>query len=747
MADDKTNVRDLLDHTPVADEVKRTAVQLEFPTIALSTSFESLLSNSTTSSQGTTIMPPSQTVPALDESWASLDASDYSHDDDLQSDNTDNASLVDLSSTNDTESAVGDETTSDIDLDEDQASSMIVAQSSTGQQKKTCGEQQRDDEHMEDTIILQRSEIQPHADTIHLEYSRLLASPPTNRQHMSNLSTQETIEMTISKRPLVVSNKPFNIAYYGAASAHDAKNELLGKIGAALVTSSTLGHSQASAASPCFNIVPTEFGPGSKPAFADLIPSQAQMTVDDIILLRASSKSPASIRFAFKRGLVLESNPRAMGGQSATEPWRPDLLVVQICREDLADDFFTVSEALQLAWRHFWPVIVVANEPTSGLCPLNVENGITVRGLDGSRQHRQPIDFDSFVDIDTDQLNHHIHHVITKAEERRTAAVAQMRPASVLHRLARTFVSITDGENIQAGKYTLQVVEAASKPVKHEEKRTSLLESVQQTWSGLNGRRILKDSLLSTAIVLLGVYFMTFSQTMSQVVKGTRESNVTSISPQDPVGTAAVMANSATSSVATAGSEMLSTDHDLVLYDPISFDRVWNRLTGHPARTEERATAEKPQQEEQHSINPIKPSTRLHSDAAYQSVSKWTSMLRNPAHNANELLKMLKQGTARRREARGFKERQIHDMHRKLEEFWSDVSRNVQGVGKQTQEYFGALMDRSQRHLADMSRANEQRLEKLVSEQKDVLAKAQTQARLLAQQVPKRKKRSFFYDF
>ncbi|KAK5315593.1 hypothetical protein LTR70_006677 [Exophiala xenobiotica] len=732
MADDNTNARNLLDQTNVSGEVKRTPVQLEFPTIALVTSFESLLSNSATSSQGTIIMPLSQTTPALDESWASLDASDYSRDDDLQSENTDSASLVDLSSTNDTESATGDETASDADLDEDRATSMIVAQSTIGREEKACEELQGDDGHMEDTIILQRSEIQPHPDTIDLEYSRLIPSPPSNEQHGSNLPAQEIIEMTVSKSSLVMSSKPFSIAYYGAASAHEAKSELLGKIGAALVTSSTLGNSQTPAASPCFNIVATEFGPGSKPAFADLIPSQAQMTVDDIVLLRPTPKSSASIRLAFKGGMAFESNPKAARAQSATEPWRPDLFVVQICREDLADDFFTVSEALELARRHFWPVIVVTNAPTNGLCPLDFENGITVRRQEGDvQQYRQPIDLDSFVEIDSDQLNHHIRHVITKAQGRRTTAAAQMEPASLLHNLARAIFSRGDGGNFNVGNYTLQSVEAAGKPV---EKPVSFLEGLQQTWSVLDGRQLLKDSLLTIAIVLLGVYVMTFSQNVSHTIKGTQESNTTAITPQDTVSTAAVAA------LPSEITEILSTEHDLVVYDPISFDQMWNRLTGRPARAEERAVVEECQQKVQDSIKPADPLARLRDDAVYHFISKWRSILINPARNANELFK---KGTARRRELREKRERQIHDMHRKLEEFWSDVSRNVQGVGMHTQEYFGKLVDRSRQHLQDMSRANEQRLEKLVSEQKDILGRAQTQARLLAQQ-PKRKKRSFF---
>ncbi|KAK5948310.1 hypothetical protein OHC33_010620 [Knufia fluminis] len=750
MADD-TEARRLPNQTDITEEVQRRPIQLRFPTIALDTSFESLLSNSTASSQDTTIMPPADSVPALDESWASLDASDFSQDDDLQSENADTASLVDLSSTHDTESAVEDETGSDADLDEDRATSMIVGQSIPDREEQVREEQEGCDEHMEDTIILQRSEVQPHPDTIDLEYSRLLPYSPAEGQHSSDQVPQETINMTVSKSPLLVTNRPFNIAYFGAASAYETKDELLGKIGAALVASSSIGRSPSSTVSPCFNIVPTEFGPGSKPAFADLIPSQAQMSVDEMTLLKPSSKSSTSIRFALKRGMVFESEVKKVMEVSTKEPWRPDLLVLQICREDLADDFFTMKEALALARRYFWPVVVVTNEANNGLCSLSFEAGITMSRITqtriGMREIKQPIDLDSFVNIDTDQLNHHIKHITSVAEKKRARAASRWKSNSILKSLTRAVFPEGYESDVNVGMFALQVVEPAPKPVQRQQNPVTFMEGLQQTWSALDGRQLLKDILLIVGILLLSAYTMSLSQNLLQKVHNTPQFNTTSMIPQETLGTPTATAT-ATSALLTASAnttQVVSFDHDPVVSKE-SFGQMFNRLAGRSSRGQAQ-----PKMEQVRSESPSQSSTRSPTpfeklDDVRQKADAVIQKLKTKYKDDSDKETYAERRARRDRLAAEGKE-QVREMHRRLQDFWTDVSVNVQAIGKQTVDLFeelsSDLLERSQEHVRSVSGwFGGWNLESHIVEQKKTLTTAQHQARLLLQQVPQRNGRA-----
>lgn len=113
-------------------QLQSQSTSLRFPTIDLNTSLDSLLSHSTpTVSEASTIMPtPAPLSTDLEESWASLDISDISHDDDDDDDdtrsvNTDPGSLIELSSVHDTESLAEDESQDEQDVDEEEGDASI----------------------------------------------------------------------------------------------------------------------------------------------------------------------------------------------------------------------------------------------------------------------------------------------------------------------------------------------------------------------------------------------------------------------------------------------------------------------------------------------------------------------------------------------------------------------------------------------------------------------------------------------
>lgn len=91
------------------DENQREATELQFPTIRLEASLESLMSCSQPSSSTATIMPERQSsAPDLDESWTAIDSTDCSPDDDGASENTDVASTLDMNSIGDSESIIAE---------------------------------------------------------------------------------------------------------------------------------------------------------------------------------------------------------------------------------------------------------------------------------------------------------------------------------------------------------------------------------------------------------------------------------------------------------------------------------------------------------------------------------------------------------------------------------------------------------------------------------------------------------------
>lgn len=727
---DPTMSSDAPGHPDETADLDPAPVQLRYPTIDSGASLESLLYNSTPASCETlAVMAPGGTTPplTLEESWASLDTSDFSHDDDdARSESTDAGSLVDISSAHDTESAVEEESRSEGGAEERRHTDLPLARFVQESESLTQSVQQQLStyESIEDTLILQCRAVQSREDVLELEYVR------DQPKATGRTSARETIVMAISQQTLSLPDRPVRISYYGAPASQDAKDDLLGKIGAALVAPSSTTSSRTSLTSTCFNIVPTEFGPGSKPAFADLIPTQAQMAVDELALLKPDLDRSCNIRFALNQGMMFESRAAGSREQPSSDEWRPDLLVMQVGYEDDVEAA-SVTRILELAARHCWPTIIVAKDATVK-CPydlgcLSLSVTREIQTEQGIVHVKGPIDLDSFIALDTDQLSRHIEHIIQHEYVRRKEAdKAVQQRRSVMENLRQQI----SGKEGAARGFVLHAAEAES----HVEARTtaenSLLNEVTKIWSTLEVRRHVKDTLFTLIVMMLGIYIVSFSQNLSSkssepaISNGTTDSTTTTV-------TATLAINSATNTAAPP------PDHEVVLYDPASFEQMWHRLLSMPVTEpeSEKACDEDKGGSKMLAEPAVDEGEFQVEDSTVDRFTRWLRLrigrkgIRAAQKNTRNVME-----TSFREE----KQLQIREMHRALRNFYKDVSRRAPKVSKR---YLKELVTRSQGHLKKARWSSEKGLERLVSEQKELLSRAQHQVKHLFHV---KKRRHFF---
>lgn len=738
------------------------SVELKYPTINLRTSYESLLSNSTISTKRTLTMTRSQ-QPAMDESWAALQPSDYTNDDDQQSDIVDTGSLVDLSSTHDTESIMGDDTPSEPDLEREEGD--VISQSLAQKEVNMAQSQVHGDDLVEDTIILQKSEVQPYKGSIDMEYTIHSTSDSHIDGSYHNLKAQ--ITMTVSTSLLDKKGKPFHVAYYGSPEDSDMKEELLGKIGAAIVLPKALDDSTSS----LYNIVPTEFGPGSKPTFAGLMPSHAQMSVEDVRLI---STELENLRIVSKKGVVFDSATKN------SSDWRPDLFVIHIDRYVTPEDDFMVNKIIKFTEIHSWPTMIVTRDVTGGRCsqaPGSItrlhevdENGILTK-------NSQAIDLESLVVIDTEQINRHLKFLTDRSKAHSSKiglfssvqrlwksvqdrVVSNKQASHAAHPVHRERKCNADVATPLSQQYQEQA-DAASQhildnqeqldasadtfPKPRQEAKQGILSRIKTTLNVIASRQTLKDTILSFAVLILGLYIVRFSQGFAQSAAAGLQLNVSTTIP------ATHSVAQVTTSVLVAPelpSEVPSIDQDVMIYEPISFDQVWSRLTGKSQDAEEKKVTDESQGKEPASRD----ETTAKDDTTVKDTPKTVTnslmnMLNSSRNALDRLMDRLEAKVARLEAGMQLKKEQqaqIEEMNQKILDFWAEIPQSLRLASKHSHERYQELVRKSQKHIRRARWATDKRMEELVKEQKKLLSRAQLQAQLLTRDMPRRKRGGIF---
>lgn len=550
---------------------------------------------------------------------------------------------------------------------------------------------------------------------------------------------QQTLHMKVSKQYLSPMNKPFHVAYYGVGTARISRDELLGKIGAALVASAP-----PQDISKCYNIFPTEFGPGSTPAFAELIPSQAQMIVDDITVLRHGPDRPDTIRFALKQGTIFESNTAIPTTGVAKAPWRPSLLVVHLCRDDLADDFYTAKQVIELAERHFWPLIVVSQDTAAGLyppCSRDLNKEFVTQTADTSDFVEHPIDLDTFLRIHTDQLNKHIRFVLDAAASKVQSLQSSSSIIDRVKVVTRQLFDRSSGGTSQANRYVLQMVQTSPKPATRSPMLQTYKAKVMQFFPEQNYKRSLQDlvaSLAITAVVLamIGVY---------QVIAPAVVSRISSALAA-PLSIDAPTTVTATSAISTYVHSPTTVVQDNTISKGL--DQMLQRLMGKaevdeaPAQEGEE-TLGRPQPETDSEVKVGSPQ-RNASDEMSSSLDRLISKIQLKLDAAHK--RWDETSTKDKTRQKGYRERRrqkVKEFQIRMHRFSDNISNRSRQLQQRSLDSLANLLAKPQRKLAELidqsqmlvqvsRRRAAQNMDDLVKDQKSLLRKAQRQAQQIA---------------
>jgi hypothetical protein len=378
---------------------------------------------------------PGPPTSSLSESWASLSNSEYTPDDDLQSENNDIGSLVDANDSEDVQSFDDRDDSSDsgppsLGVEEDVPGLPCMNQPavhSSAHNTGPCTIAPRSQDL--ESIEFDEPEHWPevgHADvkqTLKVfeedEAAHFRDSLPSR---MMSSQLVGTIRMTMSKNGLSL-NQPFRVLYNGRPAAMELRTDILHTLAAALIACGDLSSQNRNMGSSRYHVFPLEFGPGASQEHAEMIPIQTQLVVDDCIDATAleDSSGHEQIMLTLKNGDVIHSCwDDIWKSVQERQRWsRPDVVVLLACKEtDSAQQKQTTQLIHECMLRHNVPMLVINEESgwsswsqSLALDPPSLHRCIEERsssGAQGRVLRRLPVDLDVFMNLDPEQLNKHL---------------------------------------------------------------------------------------------------------------------------------------------------------------------------------------------------------------------------------------------------------------------------------------------------------------------------------------------------
>ncbi|KAE8353003.1 hypothetical protein BDV28DRAFT_134066 [Aspergillus coremiiformis] len=416
------------------------ASNLRYPTFPpLSGSVEEWLSRSRPISM--TSSPPMDHTPrSLSESWATLSASDVHSEDGSRSEQTDVGSLIDQTGPDDVAS-----------LDEQYSGSEIYANEeddydsksnvSGSQELPTLFPQIRgsiDDSNITTKTAFRQStesieftepEKWPEVEQVELKHTIRMfdGAEAAQLKNQFSVDLQEsiltaTLQQTMMKKSLDT-DKPFRVLYIGDS---EFRNIILDKIGDVLVSSTCGGFESSSAESSRYHVVPTSFGAGAVPNFAELLPIHVQLIVDECpgASVDLQSDKPNSINLDFKNRPSCTSfwTGREYCISSPSEWTLPDVAILFLSSRDSANAVETQNLARIFMERHGIPTMVISEKPLFSLTELIPLNHHSLHMCLESRHpltgkttvlRRYPIDLVTFESITPGQLNRNLASLVS----------------------------------------------------------------------------------------------------------------------------------------------------------------------------------------------------------------------------------------------------------------------------------------------------------------------------------------------
>ncbi|KAF7616052.1 hypothetical protein AFLA_009555 [Aspergillus flavus NRRL3357] len=271
------------------------SAHLRYPTFPpLSGSVEEWLSRSRPISMTSSHLADYTPRP-LSESWATLSASDVHSEDGSRSEQTDVGSLIDQAGPDDVasidEQYSGSEVDGNEDDDYDSKSNVFGSQELPALFPQIRGS--IDDSNITTKTAFRQStesiefaepEKWPEVEQVELKHTiRMfegIEADELKSQFSINLRDSiltATVQQTMTKKSLDT-DKPFRVLYIGDP---EFRNIILDKIGDVLVSSTCSDFESSSTESSRYHVVPTSFGTGAVPNFAELLPIHVQLIVDE----------------------------------------------------------------------------------------------------------------------------------------------------------------------------------------------------------------------------------------------------------------------------------------------------------------------------------------------------------------------------------------------------------------------------------------------------------------------------------
>lgn len=420
---------------------------LQYPTLPpLTASVEEWLSHSRPTNM-TSDRPSDSSLKTLSDSWATLSVSDLNSEDGTPSERTDVCSLIDQASPDDVASLDEHYNSSDAEQDDDNEddgidNEEVQCNDSVSQELPplfASGGGAIDDSTTttkpafsyanSDSIEFVEPEKWPEIERVELKHTIRIFEDAAALELKSRLPynptdsiLMATVQQTMTKQSLDL-DKPFRVLYVGNSGF---RNIILDKIGDVLVSSSTAGSEASSAESSRYHVVPTSFGAGAVPNFAELLPIHVQLVVDECLEATATAHTecPDTLEMRFKNRPPCTSVWNGIDFRvNSTSDWTlPDVAILFTSGRDDALAVKTQQLAHAFLERHGIPAMVISEEPlwtmAGDIIPLNhdslhtcLESRHPVSG-ETAVLRRYPIDLKTFESITPGQLNRNLASLV-----------------------------------------------------------------------------------------------------------------------------------------------------------------------------------------------------------------------------------------------------------------------------------------------------------------------------------------------
>lgn len=409
---------------------------------------------------------------ALSESWATLSVSDIHSEDGTRSEQTDMASLIDqngpddVASLDDRESSGYDEEDvhhlnseeEDAMDNEDGESAISDSQElplplfarelpSVGDSNLTAkpfmfqSSESIEFSEPENWPEVQRVQLKHTINILNDEETAVLKNQlPMN---LDDCQLAIIVQQTMTKQGLDL-DKPFRVLYMGNP---EFRNIILDKIGDVLVSSSTHSLGSSSTESSRYHVVPTSFGVGATPNYAELLPIHVQLIVDECVgAVSESHRTPSGtdITLKFKNRPSCSSVWTGFEHQIHSESeWTvPDLSIFLVSDRDDETNMRARHLAQSFMKMHGIPALIISEEPLwkkpgQHLFPFDhqslhlcLESRRTLTG-ETVVVERYPIDIKTFESIAPSQLNRHLASLSGMRPRKQSSSSASLPPKSI----------------------------------------------------------------------------------------------------------------------------------------------------------------------------------------------------------------------------------------------------------------------------------------------------------------------------